>query len=85
MHIPVQAAAASAASMSSSRRKKGRWRDEYGDVEPDEEATLLGENERDPGFLHDDVDEGMQIGAEGVHDAAPQVRTRLVNPIPFTL
>jgi hypothetical protein len=84
MHIPVQAAAASAASMSS-RRKKGRWRDEYGDEEPDEEATLLGESERDPGFLHDDVDEDRPIGAESVHDAAPQVRTRLVNPIPLTL
>ena len=84
MHIPVQAAAASAASMSSSRRKKGRWRDEYGDEEPDEEATLLGESERDPGFFHDDVDEDRPMGAGRVHDAAPQVRTRLVNPILMT-
>jgi hypothetical protein len=81
------AAAAAAATSSSARRKKGRRRNEYGDGEPEEEATLLGEGERsDHGFLHDDEDgeeeeESRPIGLERVHDAASQVRGAS-DPIP---
>lgn len=54
----------------------GRRRNEYGDGEPEEEATLLGEGERDPGFLHDDEEEegGGPTRMERVHEAASQVR-----------
>ncbi len=60
----------------------GRRRNEYGDGEPEEEATLLGEGERDPGFLHDDEEEegGRPTGVERVHEAASQVRVRVVIP-----
>lgn len=79
------AAAASSSSFSSSRRNKGRRRNDYGEGEPEEEATLLGEGERDPGFLHDDGEEeeeeergGIPTRVERVHDAASQVRVRVV-------
>jgi hypothetical protein len=80
------AATASSSSFSSSRRNKGRRRNEYGDGEPEEEATLLGESERDPGFLHDDGEEEQEeLGSrptrvERVHDAASQVCVRVVIP-----
>jgi hypothetical protein len=65
----------------------GRRRNEYGDGEPEEEATLLGEGERDPGFLHDDEEEegGRPAGGERVHEAASQVRVRVVIPCPLLL
>ena len=78
------AAAASSSSLSSSRRNKGRRRNDYGEGEPEEEATLLGEGERDPGFLHDDGEEeeeergGIPTRVERVHDAASQVSVRVV-------
>lgn len=55
----------------------GRRRNEYGDGEPEEEATLLGESERDPGFLHDDEEEegGRPTGVERVHEAAASQRS----------
>ncbi|KAF8272734.1 aminophospholipid-transporting P-type ATPase [Lactarius quietus] len=37
----------------SSARRKGKRRNQYGEGEPEEEATLLGEGEHDPGF-HDE-------------------------------
>lgn len=80
MHITTAAAAASSSStFTSARRKKGRRRDEYGDGEPEEEATLLGEGERDSGFLHDDEEEvgGRPTGIERVHEAASQVRVQV--------
>ena len=90
MPVITTAAAAAAAvsssssSFSSSRRNKGRLRNEYGDGEPEEEATLLGEGERDPGFLHDDDEEEEEevrpIHAERAHDAASQVRAQGVSP-----
>jgi hypothetical protein len=72
---------------SSARRNKGRRRNEYGDGEPEEEATLLGEGERDPGFLHDDAEDaeeegGRLVSVERVHDAASQVRGLCERPIP---
>ena len=81
------AAAAASSSFSSSRRNKGRRRNEYGDGEPEEEATLLGEGERDPGFLHDDGEDeeeeergGRPTRVERVQDAASQVCVRVVIP-----
>ena len=63
----------------------GRWRNEYGDGEPEEEATLLGEGERDPDFLHDDEEEegGRLTGVEREHEAASQVRVRVAIPCPL--
>ena len=86
--MPINTTAAAVASSSSSftsaRRKKGRRRNEYGDVEPEEEATLLGEGERDPGFLHDDEEEEGRgtAGIESVHETASQVRVRVAIPRP---
>ena len=82
------AASSSSSSFSSSRRNKGRRRNEYGDGEPEEEATLLGEGERDPGFLHDDGEEEGEeevrpIRVERAHDAASQVRARGALPLPL--
>ena len=76
------AAAAASSSFTSARRKKGRRRNEYGDGESEEEATLLGEGERDPGFLHDDEEEegSRPTGIERVHEAASQVRVRVAIP-----
>lgn len=84
--ITLAAAASSSSSFSSARRAKGRRRNEYGDGEPEEEATLLGEGERDPGFLHDDEEEeeGRPTGVERVHDTASQVRVRVAIPLPFS-
>ncbi|KAI0275966.1 hypothetical protein BGY98DRAFT_1188077, partial [Russula aff. rugulosa BPL654] len=64
-------------SFASARRKKGRRRNEYGDGEPEEEATLLGEAERDPGFLHDDEEDERDrpTGIERIHEAASQRST----------
>jgi hypothetical protein len=79
------AAASSSSSFTSVRRKKGRRRNEYGDGEPEEEATLLGEGERDPGFLHDDEEEegGGSTGIERVvHETASQVRVWVAIPCP---
>ncbi|KAH9993065.1 protein transporter [Russula vinacea] len=56
------AVSSSSSSFSSARRNKGRRRNEYGDGEPEEEATLLGEGERDPGFLHDDAEDAEEEG-----------------------
>ncbi len=86
LNTTTAAAAASTSSSSysiSARRKKGRRRNEYGDGEPEEEATLLGESERDPGFLHDDEeeDEGRPTVIERVHEATPQVRVPVVIPV----
>ncbi|KAF8498251.1 hypothetical protein F5888DRAFT_234305 [Russula emetica] len=79
LNTTIAAAAASSSSSSSftsARRNKGRRRNEYGDGEPEEEATLLGEGERDPGFLHDDEEErGRTTGVERVHEAASQRST----------
>ena len=62
----------------------GRRRNEYGDGEPAEEAMLLGEGERDPGFLHDDEEEGGRLtGVEREHEAASQVRLRVAIPCPL--
>ena len=90
MPIITTAAAAAAASSSSSftsaRRKKGRRRNDYGDGEPEEQATLLGEGERDPGFLHDDEElGGVPTGVERVHKAASQVCVRVAIPCPLLL
>ena len=81
------AAASSSSSFTSARRKQGRRRNEYGDGEPEEEATLLGEGERDSGFLHDDEEEegGRMTGVERVHEAASQVRERAAIPCPVLL
>lgn len=78
MRAPLQAAAAAAA-VTSSRRKKARRRDEYGDGYSDEEATLLGESERDPGFEHNE-EEDRTARAERAHDAASQVRAEVAIP-----
>ncbi|KAI0286510.1 phospholipid-translocating P-type ATPase [Russula brevipes] len=67
------AASSSSSSFSSARRKKGRRRDDYGEGAPEEEATLLGEGERDPGFLHDEDD--RPASAKRAHDAASQRST----------
>ena len=79
MRAPLQAAAA--AVVTSSRRKKGRRRDEYGDGDSDEEATLLGGAEHDPGFEHNE-DESRTTRAERAHDAASQVRVEMAIPSP---
>lgn len=71
--------AAAAASVTTSRRKKGRRRDEYGDGDSDEEATLLGESERDPGFEHNE-EEVRTTRAERAPDAASQVRSEMAIP-----
>jgi hypothetical protein len=78
------AAASSSSSFASARRKKGRRRNEYGDGEPEEEATLLGEAERDPGFLHDDEEDERDrpTGIERIHEVASQVRVRVAIPCP---
>ena len=88
INTTTAAAAAAASSSSSARRKKGRRRNEYGDGEPEEEATLLGEGERDPGFLHDDEEEegGGPSAVERAYETASQVRMRVANPpcpLPF--
>ena len=77
MRTPLHAAAAAA--VTSSRRKKGRRRDEYGDGDSDEEVTLLGASERDPGFEHIE-EEDRSARVERAHDAAPQVRAELAIP-----
>jgi hypothetical protein len=74
MRAPLHAAAAAA--VTSSRRKKGRRRDEYGDGDSDEEARLLGESERDPGFEHSEEEDRI-ARVERAHDAASQVRAEL--------
>jgi hypothetical protein len=81
------ASSSSSSSFTSARRKMGRRRNEYGDGEPEEEATLLGEGERDPGFLHDDEEEegGRPTGVERIHEAASQVRVRVAIPCPLVL
>ena len=79
MRAPLQAAAAAAA-VTSSRRNKGRRRDEYGDGDSDEEATLLGESERDPGFEHNEEESRRTARSERAHDAASQVRAEVVIP-----
>ena len=78
MRTPLHAAAAAVAT--SSRRKKGRRRDEYGDGDSDEEATLLGESERDPGFEHNEGERDRTARAERAQDAASQVRPEMVIP-----
>ena len=86
--MPISTTAAAVASSSSSftsaRRKKGRRKNEYGDVEPEEETTLLGEGEHDPGFLHDNEEEegSGTAGIGGVHESASQVRVRVAIPCP---
>jgi len=89
LNITTAAAAASSSSSSftSAGRKKGRRRNEYGDGEPGEEATLLGEGERDPDLLHDDEEEERRrpTGVERVHEAASQVRVRATIPCPLLL
>ena len=88
MPLNTTTAAAASSSFTSATRKKGRWRNEYSDGESEEEATLLGEGERDPGFLHDDEEEEGSRPAviERVHEAAPQVRVRvLAIPCPLLL
>jgi hypothetical protein len=77
MRAPLQAAAAAVAT--SSRRKKGRRRDEYGDGDSDEEATLLCESERDPGFEHNE-EESRTARGERAHDANSQVRAEVAIP-----
>ncbi|KAH9002856.1 phospholipid-translocating P-type ATPase [Lactarius deliciosus] len=54
----------------SSARRKGKRRNQYEDGEPEEEATLLGEGERDTGFLHDE--EGGSSAAERASDTTSQ-------------
>jgi hypothetical protein len=71
----VTVTAAASSSFTSARRKKGRRRDEYSDAEPEEEATLLGEGERDPEFLHDDG--ARPASAERAHNVTLQVRPRV--------
>jgi hypothetical protein len=60
---------------SSARRvdERGRRRNQYGVGEPEEETTLLGEGERDPGFSHNEEDDGPVV-PERASDAASQVR-----------
>lgn len=62
----------------SSARRKGKRRNPYGEGEPEEEATLLGEGERDPGFLHDE--EGGSTDVERASDTASQVRSSACLP-----
>jgi len=71
----VTVAAAASFSFTSARRKKGRRRDEYSDGEPEEEARLLGEGERDPGCLHDDAD--RPANPVRAHNVTLQVRPRI--------
>jgi hypothetical protein len=61
--------------ISSFRRvhERGRRRNQYGEGEPEEEATLLGEGDHDPGFSHSEEDHG-HTGAERTPDAVSQVR-----------
>jgi len=63
----------------SSARRKGKRRNQYGEGEPDEEATLLGEGERDPGFLHDE--EGGSTAVERASDTTSQVRSSVYLPL----
>ena len=77
MRAPLHAAAAAA--VTSSRRKKGRRRDEYGDGDSDEEVTLLGESERDPGFEHNE-EEDRTARVERAPDPVSQVRAVLAIP-----
>ena len=83
LRTPLYAGTAAAviSSSSSARRKRGRRRDDYDDGEPEEEATLLGESERDPGFLHDEED--RPIATERPHGSTSQVRAEMVIPSPF--
>jgi phospholipid-translocating ATPase len=57
----------------SSARRKGKRRNQYGEGEPEEEATLLGEGEHDPGFLHDE--DGGSTAVERASDTTSQVRS----------
>lgn len=54
----------------SSARRKGRRRNQYGEGELEEEATLLGEGDHDPGFLHDE--EGGSTAVERASDTTSQ-------------
>jgi len=63
----------------SSTRRKGKRRNQYGEGEPEEEATLLGDGERDPSFLPDD--EGGSTAVERASDVASQVRPLLYLPL----
>ncbi|KAH9956708.1 phospholipid-translocating P-type ATPase [Russula dissimulans] len=74
----VTVTAAASSSFTSARRKKGRRRDEYSDAEPEEEATLLGEGERDPEFLHDDG--ARPASAERAHNVSLQRSTSRRGP-----
>jgi hypothetical protein len=73
------ASSSSSAFSSSARRNKGRRRNEYGEGEPEEETTLLGEGEHDPGFLHDDGEDGEEEGSRlvSVERVYEQVRIRV--------
>ena len=62
----------------SSARRKGKRRNHYGEGEPEEEATLLGEGERDPDFLHDE--EGGSTPVERASDTTSQVRSSVFLP-----
>jgi hypothetical protein len=68
---PMRATLISASS-ASRNHERGRRRNQYGEGEPEEEATLLGEGERDSGF-HNDEDDGPAV-AERASDANSQVR-----------
>jgi hypothetical protein len=70
-------------SASSARRnyERGRRRNQYGEGEPEEEATLLGEGERDSGF-HNDEDDGPVV-AERASDTNSQVRSDESSAIPI--
>src|SRR5580692_3805263 len=63
----------------SSSRRKGKRRNQYGEGEPEEEATLLGEDEHDPGFLHDE--EGVSTSVERASDTTSQVRSSSYLPL----
>ena len=52
--------------------ERGRRRNQYGEGEPEEEVTLLGEGEPDPGFSHNEEDDGPAV-AERASDALSQV------------
>ena len=52
----------------SSSRRKGKRRNQYGEGEPEEEVTLLGEDEHDPGF-----EEGGSTSVERASDTTSQV------------
>lgn len=62
--------------------ERGRRRNQYDDGEPEEEVTLLGEGEPDPGFSHNEEDDRPAV-AERASDALSQVSAQVSLVMPL--